>query len=263
MCDTQVIEVAPPLLDFGAITASECQMVETQPALVEMQHVGRVGKLVQADDSLPFDQPDDTTEGSGRFVNERLGTEQLLVPRNTAAEIAYGQSDMSDSRERGHRDLLVLAGQADRVNSHPKVTDHNDLMIPTPAIRPTGTVRIPGRFIPTQGRVASVLPVTWPPESTLDTAPQLVGKDGSVYAFGGAQYLGSPPGIGVSVHDVVGIVRPPKGGGWLNGSEGDTVPRAGRGQRNPFVLGRLAAGESSFGSDPKDKAMNQFGWIRQ
>ncbi|MDA8359934.1 MAG: hypothetical protein M0Z95_27355, partial [Actinomycetota bacterium] len=39
---------------------------------------------------------------------------------------------------------------------------------------------------------------------------------GGIYAFGDAGYMGSLPGLGVSVDDVVGMASTPDGGGyWL------------------------------------------------
>ncbi len=49
----------------------------------------------------------------------------------------------------------------------------------------------------------------------------LVGSDGGVFAFGGAQFYGSLPQIGVHVHNIVGIISTPTGQGyWLIGSDG-------------------------------------------
>jgi len=36
----------------------------------------------------------------------------------------------------------------------------------------------------------------------------LVGKDGGVFAFGDAPFVGSLPGLGVSVDDITGMVVP-------------------------------------------------------
>ncbi len=49
----------------------------------------------------------------------------------------------------------------------------------------------------------------------------LVGSDGGVFAFGGAPFLGSLPGIGVHVKDIVGMVPTSNDGGyWLAGADG-------------------------------------------
>ena len=49
----------------------------------------------------------------------------------------------------------------------------------------------------------------------------LAGADGGVFAFGGAQFYGSLPQIGIRVHNIVGIISTPTGlGYWLIGSDG-------------------------------------------
>ena len=49
----------------------------------------------------------------------------------------------------------------------------------------------------------------------------LVGSDGGVFAFGGAPFLGSLPGMGVHVKDIVGMVPTSNHGGyWLAGADG-------------------------------------------
>jgi hypothetical protein len=50
---------------------------------------------------------------------------------------------------------------------------------------------------------------------------RLAAADGSVFAYGAAPYLGSLPGDGISVHDIVGIAGSACGSGyWLVGSDG-------------------------------------------
>src|SRR3954453_12397400 len=75
-------------------------MVEPDPALVERPG-GRVRELVQADERAT-DGPYDVTEWSRVLVQHRLRSEQLLVPRNTAIQIAHGQSDVCDRRKVRH-----------------------------------------------------------------------------------------------------------------------------------------------------------------
>ena len=49
----------------------------------------------------------------------------------------------------------------------------------------------------------------------------IVGRDGGVFAFGGAQFYGSLPQDGIHVNNIVGIVATPTGlGYWLIGSDG-------------------------------------------
>ncbi|MGH9029746.1 MAG: hypothetical protein ACRDV4_09050 [Acidimicrobiales bacterium] len=49
----------------------------------------------------------------------------------------------------------------------------------------------------------------------------LAGSDGGIFCFGGAQYYGSVPGLGIHIGNIVGIAATPDGGGyWLVGSDG-------------------------------------------
>ena len=49
----------------------------------------------------------------------------------------------------------------------------------------------------------------------------IVGSDGGVFAFGDASFVGSLPGLGVHVSNVVGIVGTSTGHGyWMVGSDG-------------------------------------------
>ena len=50
---------------------------------------------------------------------------------------------------------------------------------------------------------------------------RMVASDGGVFDFGGDGYYGSLPGLGIAVHDVVGMVPTPDNAGyWLVGSDG-------------------------------------------
>jgi hypothetical protein len=50
---------------------------------------------------------------------------------------------------------------------------------------------------------------------------RLVGNDGGVFAFGGPPYEGSLPGLGIDVHNIVGMVATFDGNGyWMVGSDG-------------------------------------------
>jgi len=54
-----------------------------------------------------------------------------------------------------------------------------------------------------------------------DAGYWLVSDDGGVFAYRAARFEGSLPGLGISVHDVVGIAATPSGRGyWLVGSDG-------------------------------------------
>jgi hypothetical protein len=49
----------------------------------------------------------------------------------------------------------------------------------------------------------------------------MVGRDGGVFGFGDAGFVGSLPGIGVRVSNIVGIVPTADGKGyWMVGSDG-------------------------------------------
>lgn len=74
-----------------------------------------------------------------------------------------------------------------------------------------------------QGTVHLAAPITAGVlDHSVSGAYWLVGADGGVFAFGGAPYLGSLPGLGVKpVAPVVGIVPTPHDNGyWLVGADG-------------------------------------------
>ncbi len=49
----------------------------------------------------------------------------------------------------------------------------------------------------------------------------MAGSDGAAYTFGGAAYVGSLPGLGIHVNDVVGVAETADGGGyWMVASDG-------------------------------------------
>jgi hypothetical protein len=56
---------------------------------------------VKSDESLTSDEPDSASKWTGIFVQDQLGVEEPLVPKDAAVEIADGQSHMGDCREFG------------------------------------------------------------------------------------------------------------------------------------------------------------------
>jgi hypothetical protein len=59
------------------------------------------------------------------------------------------------------------------------------------------------------------------PDPTTGAGDWLVGSDGGVFAYGDAEFFGSVPGLGIKVHDIVGMAATSDGMGyWLVGSDG-------------------------------------------
>jgi hypothetical protein len=82
-------------------------VVQANSTLIEGKTVGRIGKLMKSDEGMTSDQPDSASKWTGIFVQDQLGVEKPLVPRDTAVEIADRQSHMGDGREFGHVSLLT------------------------------------------------------------------------------------------------------------------------------------------------------------
>jgi hypothetical protein len=76
--------------------------------------------------------------------------------------------------------------------------------------------------------ITVVTPAGTSPTSAVDrftyaagTGYWMVGKDGGVFAFGNAGFVGSLPGLGVHVSNIVGVVPTSTGKGyWMVGSDG-------------------------------------------
>jgi hypothetical protein len=78
-----------------------------------------------------------------------------------------------------------------------------------------------GAFSASSAAVTPAAPPVTPSPSCAGAGYRLASANGGVFAFGKAPYLGSLPGEGISVHDIVGIAGSACGGGyWLVGSDG-------------------------------------------
>src|SRR3984885_9316400 len=117
MGNAELIEPIRPLLELVSIGAVEGQMMQAHAALVERQVVSRVGELVQANEGRTPYQPDHVSKWARVLVEDRLGGEQVLVPRDAAVEIADREHDRGDSREIGRVGLLVQRGKRYRTHS--------------------------------------------------------------------------------------------------------------------------------------------------
>src|SRR5689334_9144403 len=98
--NSELVELRLPRLQLRAVGTSEREVVQSNPTLIERASCG-IRELVEAD-KRAADRPYDVTERSGVLVQYRLRSEQLLVPRNTAVQIADGKSDVGDRRKVGH-----------------------------------------------------------------------------------------------------------------------------------------------------------------
>jgi len=75
------------LLEFGPVGASERQVVQTRPPLVEGIRSVRIGELVDADQGLAAKEPNDVMERTRVFVDDRRSPEEVLVPGPTPTKI--------------------------------------------------------------------------------------------------------------------------------------------------------------------------------
>jgi hypothetical protein len=91
-----------PRFELISTTAVKSQIVQTYSTLIEGDAVGLVRKLMKSDERVTSDEPDCSSKWAGTLVQEHLGLEQALVPRNTAVEITDSESHMGDCRNLGH-----------------------------------------------------------------------------------------------------------------------------------------------------------------
>ena len=75
-------------------------MIQPRATLVERFAARRIRKLVKADEG-PAREPDDMVESTGVLIDQRLGTEQLLIPRSTPAQVTHSESDVGDRLNSG------------------------------------------------------------------------------------------------------------------------------------------------------------------
>jgi hypothetical protein len=82
-------------------------VVKTRTPLVEGLRTLQVRELVNSDKRSAH-QPHDVVKRASVLVNDGIRTEQTLIPRSAAVEIAYGDSDVGDRGELGHQRLLAM-----------------------------------------------------------------------------------------------------------------------------------------------------------
>ena len=86
MGDPEPVEPPGPLLQVRAGGQAEGDVVETGPQLVERRRARGLDVLVDAEEG-PAEGPDHVVEGAGVLVEDRLRTEEPLVPRTAASEV--------------------------------------------------------------------------------------------------------------------------------------------------------------------------------
>lgn len=79
-------------------------MVQARATFVERLGTLQVRKVVNPNER-PSHEPDDVVEGTGVFVDDGIGAEQLLVPGPAAVEVTYGQRHVCDCGKFRHHAL--------------------------------------------------------------------------------------------------------------------------------------------------------------
>src|SRR4051812_2932354 len=100
MGDAELVELARPLLQLGAVSAAKAQVVESHGELAERRGRRRAGVLMEPEHRPVAEQVHRVVERRfGVLVEHRLGVEQGLVPGNADRQVAHGQSYVLDGRE--------------------------------------------------------------------------------------------------------------------------------------------------------------------
>jgi transposase len=94
--DAQLTEFGFPLVEFAAVCARECQVVESRSQLSERVATGRKRELVKSDERLTAEHPYDMAKRTGVLVDNGLGTEECLIPRDASIQVAHGECDMGN-----------------------------------------------------------------------------------------------------------------------------------------------------------------------
>ena len=97
--DAENIQPRLPLFQFGSAGAGEGEVIEPGPSLVKGFTSMEIRKLMDANQGLAPEKPNDVMEGARVLVDHRLGPEQPLVPRSAAFEIGDSERHMSDAWE--------------------------------------------------------------------------------------------------------------------------------------------------------------------
>ena len=88
-------------------------MVETNSALVKGNAISQLRKLMKSDKRSASNEPHGSSKWSRALVQKHLGSEEALIPSNTAVDIAHGEIHMGDRRYLGHAILLTAASGND------------------------------------------------------------------------------------------------------------------------------------------------------
>ena len=89
-------------MKFAAVGASEREVVQTRPTLIERIRSMRIGELVDADQCLAPEEPYDVVERTRVLIDDRRSPDEVLVPGPTPTEIGDGQRHVRYAGEFGH-----------------------------------------------------------------------------------------------------------------------------------------------------------------
>src|SRR3954469_12338542 len=111
MLDAELIEALRPLLELGAIRASEGDVIEADAVLAERFVRRRRRVLMQTDQRVPQQVHSVVEPRIGVLVEHRFRVEERLIPWHAHGEVSNRECDVCEGREVCHwwSCLIVLS----------------------------------------------------------------------------------------------------------------------------------------------------------
>ena len=84
-------------------------MIQARTALVKWVRSVRISKLIDGNQCLATERPDNVVGRARVFIDDRSSPEEVLVPGSASSKVSDGQGDVRDARKYSHESLLRKA----------------------------------------------------------------------------------------------------------------------------------------------------------